>query len=286
MSEHFNQKFNSRQFVPPGHYYSPIPDLDEVQKYRNRLFDRIQSTVDEVDLQADQQLKMLDQMEQFYKEIPFATQKTLPYRYFYNNPSFAYGDAITLYSMLRIIKPHKYIEVGSGYSSCAALDTDEFFLSGNTNFSFIEPDPVLLYSLIKDEDRRKVNILTLKLQDVDVNFFAQLDSGDILFFDTSHVCKTGSDVQYIFFDILPVLKSGVYIHFHDTFFPFEYPEEWIMGGKAWNELYVLHAFLQNNSKYKIVYFNNYMGKIHNNLVGSKLPAALINIGGSIWLKKN
>ena len=274
-----------RQFVPPGHFYSPIPDLNEVEKYRSRLFDDRRREMGEVDLQEAEQLQMLDKMEQLYHELPFPEQKAPSFRYYYKNPAFQYGDAITLYALMRLIKPHQYVEAGSGYSSCVALDTDETFLGGQTKFTFIEPYPDNVLSLIKKEDRKKITILPKNLQDVDVDYFSQLESEDFLFFDTTHVCKAGSDVQYIFFEILPLLKSGIYIHFHDIFFPFEYPEEWILEGRAWNELYILHAFLQNNTKYEIVYFNNYMGKMHYELIGSKLPKALNNVGGSIWLKK-
>ena len=275
----------TKQFVSPGHFYSPIPDLNEIEKYKARLFNDHRPRIEEVDLQTSEQLHLLDKMSKLYMELPFKEEKNSSNRFFFNNPAFGYGDAITLFSLIRIFNPHKYIEVGSGYSSCAALDTDELFLKRHIEFTFIEPYPDLLFSLIKDDDKERVNIIPKKLQDIDVKYFEKLDKGDFLFFDSSHVCKAGSDVQYIFFEILPRLKKGVYIHFHDIFYPFEYPEEWLMEGRAWNELYILHAFLQNNDKYRIIYFNNYIGKVYRNLVQQKTPNSINNIGGSFWLKK-
>lgn len=222
----------SKQFVPPGHFYSPIPDLNEIEKYKTRLFDDQHPKIGEVDLQTRGQLHLLDRMSKLYTQLPFTDDKISLNRYFFNNPAFGYGDAITLYSFIRLFNPHKYIEVGSGYSSCVALDTDELFLRNHIEFTFIEPYPDLLFSLIKDDDKERVNIIPKKLQDIDVKYFEKLDKGDFLFFDSSHVCKAGSDVQYIFFEILPRLKKGVYIHFHDIFYPFEYPEEWLMEGRA------------------------------------------------------
>ena len=90
---------------------------------------------------------------------------------------------------------------------------------------------------------KRHRLVNVKLQDVDLKEFDKLKSGDVLFIDSTHVSKIGSDVNYLFFEILPRLHRGVYIHIHDIFYPFEYPKDWIDEGRAWNENYILRAFL-------------------------------------------
>ena len=125
----------------------------------------------------------------------------------------------------------------------------------------IEPFPQLLESLITDDDRNRITILGDMLQDVPLQTFSSLSAGDFLVIDSTHVSKIDSDVNHIFFNILPSINSGVYIHFHDIYYPFEYPKEWIYQGRAWNELYILRAFLQYNPAFEIVFFNSMLGTL-------------------------
>src|SRR5690606_17050723 len=111
-------------------------------------------------------------------------------------------------------------------------------------------------------------------------------ANDILFIDSTHVSKINSDVNYIFFEILPRLASGVYIHFHDIFFPFEYPKAWVYEGRAWNEAYILRAFLQYNNAFSVVLMNTFMDQFHKSFFREHMPLCLINPGGSIWIRKH
>ncbi len=106
----------------------------------------------------------------------------------------------------------------------------------------------------------------------------------MLFIDSSHVSKTGSDLNFVLFDILPVLKSDVLIHFHDIFYPFEYPEEWVYEGRSWNEIYLIKAFLMCNSEFEILFFSHYL---HIHLPGSfeSMPLCYHNPGGNLWIQK-
>jgi len=106
-----------------------------------------------------------------------------------------------------------------------------------------------------------------------------------LFVDSSHVSKIGSDVNRIVFDILPILKPGVLVHFHDVLWPFEYPLQWIMEGKAWNEAYLLRAFLQYNSHFEIVLLNSFVGNVFKEFMEANMPTFLKEPGGSLWLRK-
>jgi len=272
-------------FAPPGHFYSPIPSIDEVRKNEASIWDKNQETNEAIELNEMNQLKLLTEFRKYYGELPFSTGRTNNLRYFYENPSYSYGDAITLFSMIRTLKPQRIIEVGSGYSSCVMMDTNELFFAKNIKLTFIEPYPDLLFSLMKKGDVNNYTVLPKRIQDVELGLFEQLEENDILFIDSSHVSKTGSDVNYIFFQVLPRLKKGVYIHFHDIFFPFEYPKDWVLNGRAWNEDYILRAFLSYNSSFKIVFFANYLAQTHLKKLQELLPLFLKNSGANIWIQR-
>ena len=217
--------------------------------------------------------------------MPFRAHKREELRYYFENPAYSYSDAIFLHSMIRHVEPRRVIEIGSGFSSCVTLDTNELFFNGDIETTFIEPYPDLLLSLLKESDKENVCIISKRLQDVSLNVFEGLQADDILFVDSTHVSKINSDVNRIFFEILPALSSGVYVHFHDVFFPFEYPKEWIYLGRAWNEIYMLRAFLQYNSEFRIVLMNTFMEHFHEAFFRERMPLCLKNPGGSIWIRK-
>ena len=273
------------RFVPPGHFYSPIPSLDDIQRDEAKIFGSIPSNISGVQLDEEEQLKILNTFVMYYKEMPFHPQQHKGFRYYYENPTYSYSDAILLHCMIRYLNPKRIIEVGSGFSSCMTLDTNELYFDGSIKTTFIEPYPDLLMSLIKDEDKSKITVIPTRLQDVDLSQFETLQANDILFIDSTHVGKINSDVNRVFFDILPRLSSGVYVHFHDIFFPFEYPKDWVFEGRAWNEAYLLRAFLQFNSAFRVVLMNTFMEHFHEPFFQEKMPLCLKNTGGSIWIRK-
>lgn len=271
-------------WVPPGHFYSPIPPPDEVRKREDKIF-RVPRAVPAVDLNEREQMQFFDAFKGYYKELPFTEEKTDGLRYFFDNQNYSYSDAICLYSMIRHLKPERVIEVGSGYSSCVTLDTNELFFGNAIGCSFIEPYPALLLSLITEADKGRVEIIPTALQEVSLEYFSALRENDILFVDSTHVSRVNSDVNYIFFEILPTLNSGVYVHFHDIFYPFEYPKDWVYEGRAWNEAYLLRAFLQYNDSFKIVFFNTFLEHFFAEKFMADMPLCMKNPGGSVWLKK-
>lgn len=272
------------KFAHPGHFYSPLPNLDNISNLY-QMIDKSRNP-NGIEINGDKQIKLLKQFQKYVSIIPFGDGfKQKNTRYFFNGDEwYSYGDAIVLFCMINYFKPERLIEVGSGYSSIVTLDTCE--LSNlNTKITFIEPYPELILSLLSDQDDPEKLILRKEVQTVSLSLFEDLNSGDILFVDSSHVVKFGSDVLFILTEVLPRLKPGVIIHFHDIFWPFEYPLEWLEQGFAWNEAYFLKALLVNNKSYEILYFNDYMGQMHRDLVEQHMPLALRNFGCGIWLKK-
>jgi hypothetical protein len=255
-----------------GHFYSPVPSLKEVRKRRTDIFGVQRPEIPGVDLHEPEQLLLLNHLaREFYREQPFSED-------FLSNDAFRFSDAIFLYSMLRYSRPKRLVEVGSGYSSHVTLETNRRFLNNSVNCRFVEPYPS---DFLKSAAGNAV--IESPVQEAPFDIFSSLEAGDILFIDSSHVSKVGSDVNFIFFYILPILRSGVRIHFHDVFYPFEYPEEWILDGRAWNEDYLLRAFLQFNSEFRIELFPNYLMRFHQKFFESNMPMCLKDPGGSIWM---
>jgi len=274
-----------RQFVPPGHFYSPIPALDDIRANEQSVFDNVSKNVSGIDLCEDEQLDLLRKFKDIYSELPFHPEKSPNLRYFFENPAYTYCDAIFLYCMIRYVKPARIIEVGSGYSSCVMLYTNDLFFNGTIATTFIDPHPEVLLSLVSEEDRQKIRIIGSRVQDVDLSEFDSLEANDILFIDSTHVSKIYSDVNRLFFEILPRIREGVFVHFHDIFYPFEYPKEWIYEGRAWNEAYLLRAFLQYNSSFRIILMNTFLEHFHKDVFQREMPLCLRNPGGSIWIRK-
>jgi hypothetical protein len=273
---------------PPGHYSSPVVSKEEVQADADRIFNVTSKEIRGIDLREEQQLQLLAELANMYTGIPFTAEKQEGYRYYYENLAYSYSDAIFLHLMIRYFKPERIIEIGSGFSSTVMLDTNEYFFGNSINLSFIEPYPNRFYSVIKPEDKQQNTIICAKLQSVDVSIFKALGQNDILFVDSTHVSKTGSDVNRILFEILPSLNRGVVIHFHDIFYPFEYPKEWVLdwAGFGWNESYILRAFLTDNPNYTILLFNTFLEYFHKEWFLQHMPLCLTNLGGSLWIKKN
>jgi predicted O-methyltransferase YrrM len=267
----------------PGHYYSPIPDREAVLR-DTRLWD-MPRTIPGIDLREDGQLRLLDDFARYYKDLPFPEDRTPPRRYYLRNTNFVYADGITLYAMLRHVKPRRVIEIGSGFSSAAMLDTIELFLGGAVSVTCIDPDPGCLNSLLRPDDRLRATVIERRVQDLPPAIFQALEAGDILFIDGSHVAKIGSDVNYLLGEVLPALRVGVFVHIHDVPYPFEYFREWIRRGLAWNEAYMVRAFLTFNSAYEIVFFNSFLEHFHRVWFEQHMPLCLENTGGSLWLRR-
>ncbi|MBI4777032.1 MAG: class I SAM-dependent methyltransferase [Deltaproteobacteria bacterium] len=317
-----NSTSNRTLFAPPGHFHSPIPSITEIRKDEQRIFEFKSEIIPGVDLNKEYQLRLLDQLEVFYSELPYTQDREIyselmalrewyerakdetekkaiqekgerllgkrprsRRRYFFENPNYGYADGVFLYCMLRHLRPKRIIEVGSGYSSCIMLDTNELHSDGSVECTFIDPHPQMLRALLRKDDHEHIRVIEKRIQDVNVDEFRTLGRRDILFIDSSHVSKVGSDVNYVLFEVLPNLSADVFIHFHDIFFPFEYPKEWVYAGRAWNESYLLRAFLQYNAHFEIVLFTTYLTGFHGARLERTMPLCMIDKGSSIWLRR-
>jgi methyltransferase family protein len=269
-------------WVPPGHFYSPIPSADD--RRRATRVRELPREIPGVDLQEDAQRALLEKMLPLYGSLGFTAEPGRR-RYHYENTFYSYSDAVHYALMLLHHQPRRVIEVGSGYSSALLLDIAEQTASDRPiDMTFVEPYPDELAALARpgDLDGRLVQS---GVQDVELSRFTALEAGDFLFIDSTHVAKAGSDVNYLYFEVLPRLASGVFVHVHDIFYPFEYPSDWINEGRSWNEAYVLRAFLEHNDAFEIVLFNTFLQSFHEAWYAANMPLCLKNRGGSIWLRR-
>ncbi len=271
------------RFFPPGHFYSPLPSQAEIAEAFAR--GGFGPPFPAIDLNEAGQFARLEKFAEFYASQPFPEQPTPGRRFYLDNPSYGHYDAIMLYGMLREAKPRRIIEVGSGFSSAAMLDLNEHVLGGGVEFTFIDPDMTRLRPLLREGDTKRAQLIEKRVQEVPLATFAGLAENDVLFIDSSHVSKIGSDVNRLFFDVLPVLAPGVLIHIHDVAGNLEYPRDWLEGGRAWNEQYLLHAFLMYNPAFRIELFSAWLWNAKHEYIRTHLPMCARGGGGQVWLRK-
>jgi len=273
------------RFAPPGHFYSPVPSKEDVAKHvaarERRAF---LAPLPAINSNDEFQLQVLDCLKPYYAAVPFQAEPVAGLLYHYNNPHYSYTDAIILFCMLNHFRPRRLIEIGSGFSTCAILDVNRRCFDSRIQITSIEPYPELLHSLV-EKSNDLLTIVTGKLQDTDTGIFDQLESGDILFIDSTHISKLASDVNHIIFEILPRLKAGVIVQVHDIYLGFEYPDCWLEEGRAWNEAYLLRAFLEYNEHFRTLLFISYLQNKYEAWFAQNMPDTLLNKGGCFWMEK-
>ena len=185
--------------------------------------------------------------------------------------------------MVRHFQPRRIIEVGSGFSSLVLGQA----AAKNKSSVLICIDPFPHEFIRKSNSIPALrSLIETKVQDVDLEFFSQLESGDILFIDSSHTVKIGGDVNYLFLEVLPRLKAGVIVHVHDIFFPFEYRRDWVLEEfRFWTEQYLLQAFLIFNPEFEVLMANSYLNHYHPPDLKAAFPNLHRWIGGSFWMRR-
>ncbi len=271
--------------APPGHYDCPLPDISFLDSSLHDLY-TAPNGADGISLNPDGQLRLLGELAPFAAEFDWPSDQRAERRFWLNNGRwYTGGDPVILFSMIRRFTPRRIVEVGSGFSSALMLDINELYYNSSIQLTFVEPDPGRLTSLLRPEDRRIINLITKRVQNISLDLFDSLAPNDILLIDSPHVTKLGSAVNYLMFSVLPRLQPGVLVHFHDIFYPFEYPPEWFRQGRAWNALYLLRAFLQYNNAFEIVFFNSYIAYQYPDQVRRKVPLMSVDPYSAIWLSK-
>jgi predicted O-methyltransferase YrrM len=271
------------RFAPPGHFYSPIPRLDALAADSSRVW-TFPDAIPGIDHRPEGQRATIEQIADVLAGDDLPDHETPDRRYYAINPAYGIGDGTMLHGMLRLHRPRRIVEIGSGYSSALILDTIERHLP-DTTVTFVEPYSELLRSLMRPGDEARSEILETRAQDLDPELVRNLAAGDILFIDSTHVVRTGSDVCRIVLELLPEVAPGVVVHIHDMFWPFELPRHWVEEGRQWAECYLVRAFLTGNSDWEILLMNDWIGVREGPLLQHRLPRFLGNPGGSLWLRR-
>ena len=279
----FRQMEKQGIHLTPNHFYSPIPDTGELQ---TRPATR-QSGMVGIDWRVERQLHLLKNVfptfAEEYNAIPQEASPDLPpYAFHFDNGMYDFMDALVLYCMIRHLQPRLVLEVGSGYST--RLSAQAALRNGGTEVVAIEPypDPVLQAGF-----PGLSSLVTKRIEQVEFSQFAQLGENDILFIDTSHVVKTGGDVNYLYLEVLPRLRKGVVVHIHDIFLPEDYPLWWMTERTLfWNEQYLLQAFLTDNTDFQILFANNFLRLNYLAQVKETFPACRkLDYAQSVWLQR-
>jgi hypothetical protein len=234
--------------VCPAVFWSPVPDPREIDL--PGLLQR--RALPAVDLREKHALATLAALTAFAPEIQQIPRHRSPdCPIWLENDGYNDFDAASLYAMIRWLKPKRYVEVGCGLSTRAStLALARNAAEGSkTESLFIEPFPGPNFVGLPLPGPH----LEQKIQHVPLEIFTKLEAGDVLFIDTSHVLKTQSDVEHELLRVLPSLQAGVWVHIHDIFTPFDYPEEWITGHPRGgnNEQYALECLLSGGDRWKI-----------------------------------
>lgn len=272
--------------VIPNHYTQPIPDT---RRLSARLWER-PSQVQGVDLRESEQIALLETFRKRYAAEYAALGRggaARAYDYVQPNGLFDAVDAEILYCMVRHFKPKLILEVGSGFSTFAAAvavrkRSEE---GAQTRLVCLEPAP---HPTLATGFPGLSTLIPKRVQDVDLSAFAELSEGDILFIDSSHIVQIGSDVEYLFLEVIPRLKPGVVIHVHDIFIPAEYPKIWVLRDYYfWNEQYILQAFLAFNERFRVLWGASFMHLNHPDLLAAAFPTYRRDVDwpGSFWFQR-
>jgi Methyltransferase domain len=278
-----------RLWAAIGHFYSPFPDPGDAERHFDRQRATDSAALPAVNLRVPEQRLLLTEIDDFATALVFdvtlQSARSNGRRYWSDNPAYGDSDARFLTAILNHFRPSRLIELGCGYSSAVTLDARDRCSLPDLHISFLDPYPELLESVLREGDRETVEILPIGTQDVEIERIRQLGENDVLFIDSTHVSKPGSDVNRIFFEILPALRPGVLIHLHDIFPHFEYPETWIREQRGWTEQYVLRAFLQYNTAFEVALWPNFLFSLDPPSMVDRYPDMVRNCGGAIWLRK-
>lgn len=187
-----------------------------------------------------------------------------------HNEAFGAGDADFLYQMLRLIKPGKLVEIGSGNSTkIARLAMIKNRTETAVDYRHICIEP---YEQPWLESLDSIEVIRQRVEDVGWDWASELQAGDLLFIDSSHVIRPQGDVLKLYLDILPRLNPGVYVHVHDIFTPRDYLKSWVVNDvRFWNEQYLLEALLSSSRRYEIVAALNFLKHDHYESLAGVCP---------------
>jgi len=253
------------------HFYSPLPTISQ-------LPDETWSTKWDAGIDWNEKagVDILTQLARYSNEYRSWISSEQDFN---NQTLFGNYDSATYYAMIRHYMPSKIIEVGAGYSTKVSSSA----ISENKRGEIVAIEPFPRPFLKKLTGLKQ--LIEKPVQLVPLEVFQQLGQNDILFIDSSHISKVGSDVNYLFLYVLPNLKPGVIIYVHDIGLPSQISRKKLVELlRFWNEQYLLHAFLIGNQSFKVLFGVKYMIDSHPDLL-KNIDDRCNPSGGSFWMQK-
>ena len=270
---------------PLGHFYSPVPDTVALARKptHSRVWPCEPRELLGIDWRDAEQVEFVTEVLARQEPLALPNGSTGDPRDFHlDNEMFDRVDAWLLQGVLRHFQPRRMVEVGCGWSSLLSARINREHLGGRLDLTCIEPFPPDFLPVEGIE-----RLLVSAVQDVGLEPFLGLGDRDVLFVDSAHVAKTGGDVVHIFQEVLPRLAPGVVVHFHDIFLPRDYPEDWVMAGRSWNEQYILRAFLTHNTQWEVLASAAWLSLDRPDVLRAVIPDVDLprEGGASLWLRR-
>jgi hypothetical protein len=264
--------------IVPANFYSSVPGVDDIEHsfefgypegpYNSpAIFDRAAM------------VEFLDRLDEYADEFdpPQESDAAAPHEYYWKNPAFSYSDAMAYYCMLRLMKPKHVLEIGSGFSTLVA--SRALRRNGVGKITCIEPFPKPWLEALEIDLRRE------PVQGFQADFFnAQLSDGDVLFIDSTHTVKAGSDCLHLYLRILPELKANLTIHAHDIHLPFPLPRSNFEKHLYWTEQYLLYALLLDNPRVMVLYGSVYHFRLNKAQLDRFMRGRSPCGGASFWFR--
>lgn len=267
--------------IAPCNFYSNIPSINEIETSFEYASDTPPYSDCNIFGDPEKNRALLKILTQYSAEfIPLQDgNEDQPAGYFWKNSQFSHADAMSYYAFLRYLKPNKVIEIGSGFSTLVAIEA----LHKNETGEIVCIEPFPRAFLVQRDD---IDLLQKPAQSISVEWLNnQLCDGDILFIDSTHTIKTGSDCLHIYLRLLPYIKRNIYVHVHDVFLPFGLPKEWLLDHQIyWTEQYLLLAFLLDNPKASFLFGSTYHKWANKDLLEDFMHGRAQAGGGSFWFK--
>jgi Methyltransferase domain len=267
--------------VIPSNFYSSIPSIEEIEnsyEYTEQRPPYLDTGVFKADVMQNW-LEELTICAQDFNPPMEGNEETCENGFFWKNSQFSYSDAMAYYAFLRRLKPRKVIEIGGGFSSLIAADA--LGENGSGSLTCIEPypRPFLL-------DRHDIDLKRIRAQDINADHLNDMFvNGDVLFIDSTHTVKTGSDCLHIYLRLLPNIRRNIFIHIHDIFLPFGLPQEWLLDSQIhWTEQYLLLAWLHDNPRTSILFGSAYHNHFNSDLLAKFMHGRFPHGGASLWLE--
>lgn len=239
-----------------NHYYEPQFDMRQLRRPLDA-----ERPLPGIDWNFPEQLQLLTQMKHAHEVKALLEAPAQAFGFSLGNVAFESGDAEYWYQLIRLKKPRRIFEIGSGHSTLLAIQAVRMNVADDPAYAckHLCVEPFEMPWL----EQTGVQIVRKKVEDLAPAFFAELEENDVLFIDSSHMIRPDGDVLFEYLELLPTLRPGVIVHVHDIFSPRNYPRLWLEEHVLfWNEQYLLEAFLTHNPNWKVIGALNALHHVH------------------------